>query len=303
MSPVIVHGLLPAIIICGYHTIKSSVLDLKPCGHTHSWRQFPCVWITSLPSCPSVPCCVRLVDRQALMVPEPQHAQCVRSSPPLLQHHRGRPGRHQAGHQLARLMLLLHRSRGHHGQRARVSGREAGEETTKHVQLLPGVPCHERYAQRNPRHARLYCTSSCRWVNLAGGGDIDGLVQDCSNSSALAMELLQCCTKPSIYTSHHMKHVHSFTFALFCCSYKTIFYIENLELLWYQLCHHWWNRRLSLWQPLTSSEIKKLASWQLLVFQCSAFMWLTSPIFFRVTSLAQRQDCLSIKKETMEYIN
>ena len=28
---------------------------------------------------------------------------------------------------------------------------------------------------------------------------INGLVQDCSNSSALAMELLQSCTKPSIY--------------------------------------------------------------------------------------------------------
>ena len=27
---------------------------------------------------------------------------------------------------------------------------------------------------------------------------IDGLAQDCSNSSALAMELLQSCTKPSI---------------------------------------------------------------------------------------------------------
>ena len=26
---------------------------------------------------------------------------------------------------------------------------------------------------------------------------IDGLVRDCSNSSALAMELLQSCTKPS----------------------------------------------------------------------------------------------------------
>ena len=26
--------------------------------------------------------------------------------------------------------------------------------------------------------------------------NIDGLVQDCSNSSALAMELLQSCTKP-----------------------------------------------------------------------------------------------------------
>ena len=30
---------------------------------------------------------------------------------------------------------------------------------------------------------------------------IDGLVSDCSNSSALAMELLQSCTKPSIYIS------------------------------------------------------------------------------------------------------
>ena len=27
----------------------------------------------------------------------------------------------------------------------------------------------------------------------------DGLVQDCSNSSALAMELLQSCAKPSIH--------------------------------------------------------------------------------------------------------
>ena len=29
---------------------------------------------------------------------------------------------------------------------------------------------------------------------------IDGLVQDCSNSSVLAMELLQSCTKPSMHT-------------------------------------------------------------------------------------------------------
>ena len=28
---------------------------------------------------------------------------------------------------------------------------------------------------------------------------LDGLVQDCSNSSALAMELLQSCTKPLIW--------------------------------------------------------------------------------------------------------
>ena len=30
---------------------------------------------------------------------------------------------------------------------------------------------------------------------------IDGLVQDCSNSIANALELLQSCTKPSIYES------------------------------------------------------------------------------------------------------
>ena len=33
---------------------------------------------------------------------------------------------------------------------------------------------------------------------LECGLHIDGLVQDCNNSSALAMELVQFCTKPSI---------------------------------------------------------------------------------------------------------
>ena len=31
---------------------------------------------------------------------------------------------------------------------------------------------------------------------VLGNHNIGGLVQDCSNSSALAMELLQSCTKP-----------------------------------------------------------------------------------------------------------
>ena len=35
------------------------------------------------------------------------------------------------------------------------------------------------------------------WVRWVHGEQIDGLVQDCSNSSALAMELLLFCTKPS----------------------------------------------------------------------------------------------------------
>ena len=36
----------------------------------------------------------------------------------------------------------------------------------------------------------------------------DGLVQDCCNSSALAMELLQSCTMPSIYADLFKKLEH-----------------------------------------------------------------------------------------------
>ena len=34
---------------------------------------------------------------------------------------------------------------------------------------------------------------------MHGDSYIDGLAQDCSNSSALAMELLQSCAKPLVY--------------------------------------------------------------------------------------------------------
>ena len=37
---------------------------------------------------------------------------------------------------------------------------------------------------------------------LFGMSYIDGLVQDCSIFSALAMEILQSCTKPSIYSDY-----------------------------------------------------------------------------------------------------
>ena len=37
--------------------------------------------------------------------------------------------------------------------------------------------------------------------------NIDGLVQDCSNCSALAMELLQYCTKPSTRNFIHMAYM------------------------------------------------------------------------------------------------
>ena len=41
--------------------------------------------------------------------------------------------------------------------------------------------------------------NSLKLCYILGVLHLDGLVQDCSNSSALALELLQSCTKPLIY--------------------------------------------------------------------------------------------------------
>ena len=38
---------------------------------------------------------------------------------------------------------------------------------------------------------------------------INGLVQDCSISIANAMEILQSCSKPSIYTSLGLQYIHA----------------------------------------------------------------------------------------------
>ena len=43
----------------------------------------------------------------------------------------------------------------------------------------------------NYPHTQSYCNETL--------SNIDGLVQDCSNSIANALELLQSCTKPSMY--------------------------------------------------------------------------------------------------------
>ena len=48
------------------------------------------------------------------------------------------------------------------------------------------------------RPCMLY--SPCKYSTSHETCTIDGLVQDCSNSSALAMELLQSCTEPPICT-------------------------------------------------------------------------------------------------------
>ena len=46
------------------------------------------------------------------------------------------------------------------------------------------------WLRTSPRHHQ-----PCYWVY------VDGLAQDCSNSSASALELLQSCTKPSIWST------------------------------------------------------------------------------------------------------
>ena len=55
---------------------------------------------------------------------------------------------------------------------------------------------------------------------------IDGSVQDCSNSSALAMELLQSCTKPSI-SCHYLQYVRSLSLSLYIYIY---IYIYNFSV-------------------------------------------------------------------------
>ena len=61
---------------------------------------------------------------------------------------------------------------------------------------------------------KKYCEKTTAAVTMTApfpSRDIDGLVQDCSNSSVLAMELLQSCAKPltlcttTIMLSSHQK--------------------------------------------------------------------------------------------------
>ena len=53
---------------------------------------------------------------------------------------------------------------------------------------------------------------------------IDGLVQDCGNSSAHALELLQSCTKPSIYC---LQEVVFWTVVTTVCK-RVLFVVDNL---------------------------------------------------------------------------
>ena len=61
----------------------------------------------------------------------------------------------------------------------------------------------------NADHALVIYNLQCNHVWTLYTSYIDGLVQDCSNSSVLAMELLQSCTKPSMCINGLGHHVYS----------------------------------------------------------------------------------------------
>ena len=47
-----------------------------------------------------------------------------------------------------------------------------------------------------------FTSIDCKWLEIKA--EIDGLMQDCSNSGTLAMELLQSCTKPLKWKTYQM---------------------------------------------------------------------------------------------------
>ena len=76
---------------------------------------------------------------------------------------------------------------------------------------------------------------------------------------------LTCAKHNAIVSSKNVNRVDSPD----CLCHDT----ENLRSPWCQLCHHWWNHRLS--QPVVPPVMAKLVSWQLWVISVhdSALIW------------------------------
>ena len=60
---------------------------------------------------------------------------------------------------------------------------------------------------------------------------IDGIVRDCSISSALAMDILQSCTKPSIYADGFMRYFITVLLSVLCKLGRFFVRFVTLELL------------------------------------------------------------------------
>ena len=105
---------------------------------------------------------------------------------------------------------------------------------------------------------------------------IDGSVQDCSNSNALAMELLQSCTKPS--TCWPGMQV----------SDQCLTYVEL--------------KFLSIWSAITCPMMFQLDVQESSFNFIMVRYWQISSAFLRVTSLAlaQSYDCTSASEATLK---
>ena len=77
-----------------------------------------------------------------------------------------------------------------------------------------------------------------QWIPYFMGFYFDGLVQDCSNSSALAMELPQSCTKPSIYYFYRI-------FLFICKTHLITFHKVTLFMWWCETACQ--NMNYSIW--------------------------------------------------------
>ena len=104
--------------------------------------------------------------------------------------------------------------------------------------------------------------------------DIDGLLQERRNSSALAMELRLSCTNPSICSS----------------------FIDMERLSLWQPNHqgnHW---RLANWQPPMLPVMIRLSLWQPLSFESVVFFPVTQRVMTRPNSTFYRFEDLSHKQ-------
>ena len=126
---------------------------------------------------------------------------------------------------------------------------------------------------------------------------IDGSVQDCSNSSALAMELLQSCAEPSIRgltkTVIILQTTHSYTFSWlkiilfwfkFYCNLMPRGRLRNLTLVQIVTWHQAGNRPLSEpdnilnWCIYASLSIDDLNPSIQIKFSCPYFFCIKSAI-------------------------
>ena len=90
----------------------------------------------------------------------------------------------------------------------------------KTIVFIPEMyTCHHWFHHPDPRCSFNHTTFRLYWHVRTYYNNFDGLVQDCSISIANAMEILQSCTKPSIWFSStkYLQYEFLFSISTNCC--------------------------------------------------------------------------------------